>query len=43
MKEAKNQEENGKALQEDTYMILLDGDHADEIRQYLNYLVTEAE
>lgn len=43
MKEAKNQEENVKALQEDTYMVLLDGDHANEMRQYLNYLVTEAE
>ncbi len=41
MKNAKNQEENVKALQEDTYMVLLDGDHANEMRTYLNYLTVE--
>lgn len=43
MKNAKNQQENVKALQEDTYMVLLNGDHTSEMRQYLNYLLTEAE
>lgn len=31
------------ALQQDTYMILLNGDHVEYMRQYLTYLVAEAE
>ncbi len=42
MKKAKKSD-NVQLLQEDTYMILLNGDHVNEMRQYLDYLTLEAE
>ncbi|MBE7092789.1 MAG: hypothetical protein E7365_06395 [Clostridiales bacterium] len=43
MKKATNQNSSFSSLQEDTYMVLLSGDHLNEMRQYLNYLVAEAQ
>lgn len=38
MKNAKKQDISVSALQEDTYMVLLNGDHLEEMKIYLNHL-----
>lgn len=38
MKNAKNQDVSVTALQEDTYIVLLNGDHLEDMKKYLNHL-----
>ena len=42
MKNTKNVDISVNALQEDAYMVLLNGDHLEQMQAYLNYLNTEA-